>query len=52
MQKRRGKKLGAARVWSENVYVCLSNSTIGGDKCDPKSREGERNVLVIAVSSG
>ena len=44
MQKRRGKKkMGAARVWSENVYVrMLSNSTIGGDKCDPKSRERER----------
>jgi hypothetical protein len=54
MQKQRGKNWGAARAWSENVYVCLSNSTIGGDKCDPKSRERERNsesVLVVVVSS-
>jgi hypothetical protein len=36
------------------VYVCLSNSTIGGDKCDPKSRVRESNresVLVVIVSS-
>ncbi len=35
------------------MYVCLSNITIGGDKCDPESRVKEDNresVLVVVVS--